>query len=293
MAETFEWIDTDDTAWALTTAATLMQTIAGIKRMHMPPTRRDRVRVPGEPGTRLRSIAFDTRSWSLPVLISGGFGEVGLRTVLRAWEQRLNPTLGPGRIRCTSPIGDQRELICRYVEGLELDEDDTHRFPAKVITDLTFEADYPYWLATADSAALWVSGGTTSFFPIFPLRLSSSQVFSSNVITNTGDVDAWPSWYVHGPGSALVIRNITTGRTLAWSGTLASGEALTIDTRPEALSDTPKRVELQDGSNQFSLLSMYDLWPLVPGSQTIQVEMSGADAASYVTVGWRHQYLGA
>jgi hypothetical protein len=72
---------------------------------------------------------------------------------------------------------------------------------------------------------------------------------------------------------------------------LGVGQTLTIDTRPAELSETPKRVLRDDGTSEFGDLSSWDMWPLIPGSNTIDVLMSGSAVGSQVVCSYRPSYL--
>ncbi len=130
---------------------------------------------------------------------------------------------------------------------------------------------------------------TPSFFPIFPLRLTSSQIAVDSTVTNAGDVATWPVWTIKGPGTTITLRNLTTGENLIFLSTvLGSGESIAIDTRPGL-----KTVTKQDGSNLFNDLDVTSsLWALPRGDSAIRLEMSGVDAtASSLQLNYRQRYL--
>lgn len=282
MAETVEWIDPDG-------ASTTLRALYAVKGRFAPPARRQEDGVPEQPGSRLRTVLHDTREFVIPVLVHGAT-DIALRVSLRALALAMDPVRGDGRLRVTGPAGDQREITCRVTAGLDLDErlGDTAT-PTDQIATIVFRAVDPYWYATSDTVVDYTFAGTVAtFFPIFPIRLSSSEVFADATVSNTGDVDSWPVWVVTGPGSTINLRNLTTGLTITLSTTaLAAGEYLTIDTRPGA-----KTVTRQDGSSLFSDLSTSTaLWSLAQGSNAVRIEMGGANSASTVRLSYRPRYL--
>ena len=176
-----------------------------------------------------------------------------------------------------------RELTCRYKSGLEGD-DNTRGYGIvwrQVL--LTFRAFDPYWYAPAAISVTYQLAVTTAlFFPILPLRLTSSAVFSEATIDNVGSTIAWPVWEVIGPGSALVLDNLTTGERLSLDVTLAGGEGVTIDTRPGR-----KSVTGYAGANLFGSLSAdSSLWALASGNNTVRISLAAATPESVVRLNY-------
>lgn len=245
--------------------------------------------VPGQPGARIRAVRHGPREFSLALWIEGD-DEGDLRTQMRSLVYSMDAVRGDGRIRVTSPLNDQREITCRVVGGLEMSEVlGENSGPTAQRAVATFRAVDPYWAAVSDVAETFTSASPPSFFPFFPLRLASSEVFTDTTITNSGDVEAWPIWHVYGPGSALVLRNLTTGQLLELTVSLAVNEYVVIDTRPGA-----KTVAKNDGTNLFPNLSTSSaLWPLQAGSTSLRVEMAGTTSDSSVRLTFRPRYLTA
>jgi hypothetical protein len=108
-------------------------------------------------------------------------------------------------------------------------------------------------------------------------------------VTNAGDVEAWPVWTITGPGSGIVLRNLTTGQSMDFGvGALAAGNTVVVDTRPGA------KTAVANGSiNVFPFLSAASvLWSLQRGANAVRLEMSGAIAgASGLSLAYRPRYL--
>lgn len=269
MTETTVWIDPDGVQYTL-------EVDWSVSGRFMPKIEFESDGVPGQPGEFFRSVRHGTHEFLMPFDILGT-SEADLRTNIRAIMKAMNPTRGFGKVRVTSPLGDQREINCHISSGLEGNEvlgDNSgftwQRFPA------TFLAHDPYWYdvsPTADSFA--VTSSMPTFFPFFPLKITSSEIAVDDSVTNDGDEAAWPIWTITGPGSVIVLSNFTTGKRLYFPlGALSTGQSITIDTRPGV-----KSVTYNDGSNAFSALSSdSSLWPLIVGTNTIRLEMSGAVA---------------
>lgn len=258
----------------------------------MPPIAFDEDGVPGQPGLRLRTVRHREKDFVLPLWITDT-SETLLRARLRTLIAKMDPTRGDGRIRVTGPGGDQREITCRYKQGLELVERLGQTSAARMQrAPVVFRAHNPYWSDVNDTIVgpLAPDDSPGSFFPFFPLRLSSSEVFAALSVDNIGDVDCWPVWTIVGPGSSITLRNLTTGKVLSLDGTLAAGETLVIDTRPR--KKTVRHFSGSIETNWYTNLSATSaLWCLRRGSNSLQIEMGAATSASSVTLARRHLYL--
>jgi Phage tail protein len=282
MAETITWLDADG-------ASTLLEVEWATEDRFAPPVLFDEEVVPEQPGARVRAVRHGVRTFVLPLWITAA-SEAGLRSTLRSLVAAMDPLRGPGRIRVSAPGGDQREITCFYQDGLNLKEVlGQNSGPLMQRAPVIFRAPDPYFYDISDTLSPDYTIGTpATFFPILPLRLTNSDVFADLTVVNSGDVQAWPVWTLIGPGSAITLRNLTTGKVLTLSVTLGAGESVTIDTRPGA-----KTVTKNDGSNLFGHLGTSALWPLARGTNQIRMEMAGATTASLLRFARRHAYLTA
>lgn len=89
-------------------------------------------------------------------------------------------------------------------------------------------------------------------------------------LANAGNAEAWPVFTVVGPLTAPSFTDPASGRTIAYSGVVGSGQTLTIDTSPFTRS-----VKL-DGVDRSSLLTSAQWFSIPPGgSVTVQCGGSG------------------
>ena len=276
------WVDPSGLEHPLTSGSVIVE--RGAQALLMPPVHLSDEVVPGQPGSRLRTIRHTSREVALPILVQGG-SATAIRDAMRDWSSRFDPARGDGMLRVHTGAA-ARELECRYAGGMEQADEGipgSRRFVA------VFRAFDPYWYDTADRVQTFTAGGTATFFPFFPLRLSSSEVYADATVDNGGDVEAWPVWTITGPGVNPVLRNLTTGKNLSVIYTLTAGQTITVDTRPGV-----KTVTLDDGTNLFGRLSSTSsLWPLARGSNSVRVELTAATAESDVTLTYRRRYLSA
>lgn len=255
----------------------------------MPDVTHEEDGVPGQPGARHRASRFKPHEFTLKVTLATA-DEPSLRVAQRALVSAMDPTRGEGTIRVTSTIGDVREIRCYYSAGLGMEEKLGNSGPDMQQAAILFRAYDPYWRPTSDTSQSFTIGVGATFFPFFPLRLTSSEIAVDTTITNTGDdANVWPTWTIRGPGGVIKLRNFTTGKNLIFtSTTLGVGEFVTVDTRPGR-----KTVTRQDGTSLFADLDPTSaLWPLQTGANAVRLEMTGATpGASALTVNYRPGYL--
>lgn len=282
-AEVVQWIDADG-------ASTTLDVRWDVTGRFAPSPLWEEQRVPNQAGLVLRSVRHDARSFSLLLDMSAA-SDGALRTAMRDMVARMDPTRGNGIIRVTSPLGDQREIVCRYASGLDMDErlGSTSGLGMQLAT-VGFRAVDPYWRAVSDVTQPFTVGSAVSFFPFFPIRLTASEIAVEANVTNSGDIEARPVWTITGPGSVINFRRLTasTEKVIALTGvTLSAGESIIIDTRQGA-----RTVTKSDGTNLYNTLSSSSsLWPLLRGVNPIRLEMSGTTAASALQLAFRPRYL--
>lgn len=262
----------------------------GTSGRFMPPVTHDEQEIPGQPGSRWHDVQHGPRSFVLPLWIADA-GAAALRALLRDLVGKMDPSRGESRIRVTAPGGDQREITCRYESGLELLErlGETSG-PTVQRAPLVLRAHDPYWYAVSDVVVPFGPQQAGSFFPLPPIRLSSSEVFADVTIDAIGDApQAWPVWTIQGPGANVVLRNFTTGKSLRLKIALG-GESVTVDTRPGR-----KLITRHDGTNLWPAVVMPSaLWSLKRGLNAIRIEMASAVATtSEVQLAYRPCYLTA
>lgn len=255
----------------------------------MPPVSLVTIRVPQAQGGRFRSARHEERLLLLPVVVPG---PTEGRDELRRWARALDPLQGEGTLTVVQGAWAGRQLVCVYEAGLD---EFAEEYPLLGLTSLLFRASDPYWLDGAESEVV-ATVNTTAYqwFPFAgswaaqPLILGASDVFAAVTVTNAGDVDAWPTITIIGPGTDLTLTNQTTGKLTHLTGNIAAGSTVVIDTRPGR-----KSVRV-DGFNAFGRLTDDStLWPLVPGPNRISIGFAAASADSRVTFAWRNRWLAA
>lgn len=280
------WIDANGMETSLSKEINY-KVLNGMQGRFMPTLSFSEDEVPFHAGSRLRDIKVKSRDIDIPLLIKAD-SEIDLRNKIRACLRIFNPLKGDGKIRVTAPDGSQRELFCRYAAGLEGKEDRGSKGLTWMTFILVFRAFDPYWYDSSTIVQTFNTGQPATFFPFFPLRLSSSTVFADISVNNDGDVETWPEWIITGPGSGPVFRNLTTGEVMNLNATLQENESITIDTRPGN-----KTIKKDDGTNLFATLSDdSSLWPLESGNNNVRIEFSDVNTVSSVQLSYRNRYWG-
>lgn len=110
------------------------------------------------------------------------------------------------------------------------------------IASIQFRCTDPMWQAIARQVLLQASGAVISglVFPMFSFASgayivgegvadygSTSTVSSSATIWNVGNAPSWPTVHVMGPSAGFTL--VMNGNEVAYNGTLASGDSVSID----------------------------------------------------------------
>lgn len=253
-----------------------------VQRM-MPPVAIQTLKVPQAQGGRFRGARHEERLATIPVVLPGP--QDG-RAELRRWATALDPVKGEGTLTVVQGPHAGRQLVCCYESGLETYSEE---YGFLGLTTLAFRCANPYWQdATEYSLTATIDTTARHWFPFFPLILGASDVFSEVVITNTGDVDAWPIITTTGPGIELAIENDTTGLAWRFATPLTAADTLEVDHRPG------HKTARLNGANAFGQLSDDStLWPLIPGPNRISIALADVTTATAVRFAWRNRWLSA
>jgi Phage tail protein len=155
---------------------------------------------------------------------------------------------------------------------------------AGVFTRLTGMFMSPFNAAYA-SVSPTLSGTPPATDILWADDVTLSQVGGA-ALWNPGDVSTFPTWTLTGPFTSITATQAETGKTWTIGYSAAAGDVLTLVT-------VPGRTSLVNisGANQWDKLNAgYQLWPLVPGTNTIQMTIAGATAASSAQLTFNPRY---
>lgn len=286
------YVDPDGRAWALTdrSSGVVALACAGISGPSVSATS---VNLPGG-GASPQSYRPAARTITLGIFTEGAtqaeFLERQDRWARAIWNERLgNPA--PGLLVLARPDGTSRQISVMCIDGGDQSDDDPTKSGLTWSTyALTFAAGDPLW---ADSDAIELSFGSSSAAgvpPMPPIVLAPATLLGDNQVVNSGDADSYPLWTIHGPGQPTLTNN-TTGRSFGLDVTLGSSEVVVVDTRAPNQSAVD-----QDGDDRWGDLvksSPRDLWPLVPGTNDLNLSISGSGAGSKITLSYTRRWLRA
>ncbi|WJN62875.1 Dit-like tail protein [Streptomyces phage phiScoe23] len=147
---------------------------------------------------------------------------------------------------------------------------------------VTFRAGDPYWTSSVisrkqiggDLTATSFLGGLAS------MPVAASQAIGEILLENTGDAPAYPVWEIFGPGNNFKAVS-PNGQMLWWTGTLAAGEKLIVDTRMGTVIDGT-------GANRYpDLAPAPRFWAIDPGISTAEASLLDVTNASKIVCSWR------
>lgn len=294
---TWSWIDAAGTTHSLSVEP--IRVGDGVSGWWMPPTDVVRDALPFGPGSRIRRVRHTERVGHFPVVLTGDTPSA-LHTLKRDILPWFDALAGDCYLVCTAPDGTSRRTTCRYLSGLEYDEGMQNGGPLGQNAVLELLAATPYWEDATDQTSTYTRGESlASWFSgtWFPMRLSAGGVFAETALNNTGTVEAWPVWTIHGPGLRPVLRNTTTGAVLDIAATLVYGDTITVDTRPnrptvDVNGRTIFPIRDASGNNLYPLRQAGStLWPLAKGVNNVRIEMTGYTDDTAVDLAYRRRYL--
>lgn len=246
----------------------------------------------------MRDVRATPRVMSVPLVIQGSSREEylaayrGLQRALR--HHRPGGGIAPGVLRVVLPDGSWREIPAYYQGGLDMTEDvvDDLLWYRGEFPNLELYAPDPAFLGREEAHTWRIVVTARPFYPIYPVTLSPGELGGSATVTNPGDVDAYPIWELTGPGTPTVT-NTDTGQSWGFTGELAPGQVVTVDTRPpDVAPDTGLTAVDGDGTDWWpNFDGLPDLWTLPPGTTTLEVTMTGATEDSLIRLRFRPRYL--
>jgi hypothetical protein len=237
-------------------------------------------------GEQVRFIRSKPGTVTWPIYV---FGDTHLqyiqrhRQIRRAFTKTVHLGL-PGTLTVARPDGTARQIDCIYQGGFEGDAGEGWLYSTDAVSLFCPDG---YWRDTqANSFTSQYSPGANFLSP-FP-TVSAGLAFGDETVNNPGDVDAWPSWTITGPMTALTATNVTTGYEFTITFGLNAGEQITIST------DRPM-VRGPAGQNLVDALdwpAAY-LWSLVPDDNHVIFNLSGGSVGSAIALSFYPRYEGA
>lgn len=238
-------------------------------------------KIPNFSGSFVRHASVPPREIELPItVIEDSLGDlVSVADTLRSWFATASEaSRTPGYLKITRPDGSVRKIAAYRTGGISGDL--SEGAPNALLYVISLLCPDPYPTADADTV----------------LTYGQADLGVTKSLLNPGQLDAYPIWRVTGPGSAITISDVTHNKSFALTAggglTLASGQTVTIDTRPTSLrTDLP--VLDGDGVSQFSkLAATSNLWHFPPGTTQFTIAITGASASTAIELRYLARYRG-
>ncbi|WP_433329949.1 phage distal tail protein [Spirillospora sp. CA-294931] len=288
------YIDPDGVEWDLSDLAGPVQ-VTGVAGIGSPPVSLAGFTTPS--GAMLAQNYRGTGRAVIVGIIAGAdtqaeFLELQDRLADALWTERLGEP-APGTLRVQRPDGTARQLRVLVTAGPEQADDDRDKsgltwtsFP------ITFRSIDAFWADAAPTVLTFQSAtGAAGVPPMPPVALAPYAVLGNLTVTNTGKAETWPLWKITGPGTPT-LTNTTLGRAFGLDVALSAGETVTINTGPDGEAYAID----QDGDDRWEDLvksSPRDLWPLVKGTNQLNLVLAGSSAASKIELSYVRRWLRA
>lgn len=247
---------------------------SGVLGLGIPPVSVRITESAGDGGT-WRHTKRGVRDVDLPIAILGT-DRADLEVKLRRLASLINDTEGPTRIVATYTDGTAFQLFAHYVGGGDVAYGKEGNSVFANWT-LSFQAPQPYWESTSSiNYVLQQTGAGRGLLPqLSKLKLAGQFGFGDVVLTNPGDVAAYPVWTIKGPCDSASFSANGVGFT--YNAAILDTETITVDTLTGTVTD-------QTGANKYANLSAAPkLFPIPPGSTTVTVSAPSATATTLIT----------
>jgi hypothetical protein len=254
------------------------------------PMNLQQVRVPGQHGALWRGVIYQEKTVGIEILLRApSLASLETRRADLFWA--LTPSRGIGRLQVSQSNGRTYFLDCVLAEELPLPSTDNiglhhHR------TNLRFvSTGLPFW---QDGAEGIVAHYPTThipepFFPFsFPMKLGQSGIWKQLYADVQGHVAAPAYIKLTGPAASPIFTNERTGERISIPSLVLTtpGDVLEIQTNPL------QRSVKVNGVRDWSKIRSAQFFQMLPGPNTITIDIGLADNRTGVEIRWPNYYLG-
>lgn len=221
------------------------------------------------------------RTLTLPLSIEASESMEWL-DIYDAFFDAIDPA-GECTLTVVRPDRIQRSLLVRYDDGADVEIDVDPLLRRSALYPLSFVAGDPYWAGFPIARAFQL-GEESNLFPGPPFHINPSNVLGSATVTNPGDVDAWPIWEIVGPFGGFSVG--LGASSVAYSGPVAAGETIVIDTTPRM-----RTIRDGDGVDRWAGATEVDFQPIPPGEHVdLSLTLTGANADTRIRLEFTPRY---
>lgn len=225
------------TVWPLTDPQTGLCLLSQVRGLGAPKFTRYSVSSPATPGSSFRGVSVADRDVFWPLHIWNDESSLEWMDRDSAFWSTMDP-YDTGVWTVFLPDGDTRSLRLRFVD------DSDHASEVDPVSKgwdtygINLVAEQPFWEGSPVVRS-WKADTPQPFFdPTGPqlVNISSGHTLSTATITNPGDVESFPKWFIDGPASAGTVG--VDGVTVSIPFAVASGSCLVIDSDPDVIGAT-------------------------------------------------------
>lgn len=257
----------------------------GLAGLHLPTFKQQEEKSARRPGRRYRGTSYDARKLDLKLHV----GDIDSERIGWQWRELDDAfwaSVSPeylSRFYVVTETGGYRWVDCR----LDAVPDPAYgENPAKfghATYQPTLTADSPWWQGFPETATFTPDASASrAYYGPYPLDYSASSTLTGTTVRNPGDLEAWPVWFLTGPGVWTV--GVGTHRTVF--PLMASGEQRIVDTDPMILTNVDGT-----GQNRWPSMGVHDFTQAVaPGQADLSVSVAGNGPGSQATVVLTPQY---
>lgn len=278
------WIAPDGTVVPLTDDNTAHFTLDAVTGWGAAP-----VRIVTDPhprgGSRVRHIQPQPRTIDWPIRVRGDTMMeflAGWRYIVRMFT--MTRYRGPGILRIYRPDGTAREIEAYYEGGFDGEPGQGWTWDTAVVS---LYCEDPYWRdieATSDGRD-HIAVDVDYFDDPFPAISSGDDIDGATTINNPGEAEAWVTWTVTGPATALIATNNTTGESFELTYTLLDDETITMTTDPVTVRGPAGQV-LTSALNWPGAQP----WGLQPGDNDVEFVVTGASDGARIRWSYTARY---
>jgi len=256
--------------------------LTAVDGLGSPPLRTDDVDRPRRDGARGQDDYYASRTIVLGFIIEDT--PAGIDGTVDVWKQAWRRVTD---VDIALDLSTESTTARRYFgrpRRLSVDEGAATWHFGRVVARAEFVAMDPRGYSLAEQSvelSVPVFTGGLTFDLTFDMTFGTGSS-GSQIVSNGGNVDTYPTLTLNGPLVQPSVENVTTGETFSFDDTIADGDFVTVDLqeRTVLLNGTASRKGKAVGS---------DWWALALGDSDLSLQASSGAGTCDVT--WRDAYL--
>lgn len=226
----------------------------GLLALHFPPFEVHASESPATAGRRRLDARTRERAVKLPVYLWSDDGSPEWALLYKRFFDSFHPTR-PGRLEIVTPLGARTLRECYLDSSGDFQFTNDAIYDGHMRCDVNMTAEDPHWYGAAIERD-WQIVDPVPFFNASNLWVSEGASYAEAVLTNPGNVSAWPTWTVRA-GTAPLVADITVDGGRMLTPSVPAGSTLVIDTE--------KQVALLDGVDVTDEVDPWDPAPIPDG----------------------------